>query len=294
MSRLPTLAFCSDVDFADWGTYREVHRILGDEFGFETEDSFWLFDPSGSDLALFRGSLESKGPRHDELLEEIRSGRLAVLHGAGNFDRTQTRLRPCRSMIADGLAYLKEYATVPRVWTNHGDEGNIQNIGWPGASYQQGDDPSSSVYLLDLLMSYGVQFFWTDRLTTNSFVFRNPGGEGPALVRHEDNRAGLAMHGFFRYRGALRKAPDAQTLGLQLTEEHLRALVDGRGDTIIYQHWCVHRGPDLRPRTAGRPVFPPESEVALRRLSKMRDEKLLRVSRASCLLEEHVQASARA
>ena len=34
-----TLAFCNDIDFSDWATYRDVHRELG-ALGLAAEDSF--------------------------------------------------------------------------------------------------------------------------------------------------------------------------------------------------------------------------------------------------------------
>ena len=52
-----TLAFCNDIDFADWATYREVHRVLDGEFGFAAEASFWLFEPAGGEMALFTNSV---------------------------------------------------------------------------------------------------------------------------------------------------------------------------------------------------------------------------------------------
>ena len=154
-----TLALCNDIDFADWDTYRAAHHELREEFGIDAEDSFWLFDPAGSDMALFKSSLNEKGPRHDELLADIQIGRLNILHAAGNFDFATTDQRPTRRMIADGLDYLAEHARVPEVWTNHGDTGNLQNIGWPGCTYQCGDNPAADSYVLDLLLQHGVRYF---------------------------------------------------------------------------------------------------------------------------------------
>lgn len=279
------LAFCNDIDFADWETYCETHRVLRESYGIEVEDSFWLFDPGGSEMALFKSDLSEKGPRHDELLEHIRDGRLDILHSAGAFDRLTTRIVPSRGLIAEGLAYLREHARVPAVWTNHGDEGNIQNIGWGGATYHQGDDPSSDCYILDILQQYGVRYYWTDRLYTHDFVSSRDGQGAPAIVRREPTRAGMTIQGFVRYRGALPKAPDAQSLAKQLTEEHMRQLVERGGAVVIYQHWCVHRDIDGRPFTARRPVFPTESQQALKHLADLRDRGLVEVRKTYELLQ---------
>lgn len=283
---LPTLAFCNDIDFAAWPTYQEVHRVLWEEFGIQAEDSFWLFDPVGSEMALFKGSLDEKGPRHDQLLEEIAEGRLAVLHGAGNFSRSNTTVCPSRSLIGEGLAYLREQAKVPAIWTNHGDEGDLSNIGGEAPTYQRGDDPCSTAYILDLLLQAGVQFFWADHHVSNAFAFSTNRTGGQHLLVKERTRAGYEITCFFRYRGALPKAPDARTLSLQLTQKNLDHLVESGGATVVYQHWCVHRDADGRPRTASSPVFPSESMAALKRLREYRDRQLIRVMPLTELLEE--------
>lgn len=282
----PSLAFCNDVDFASWWTYREVHRLFREEFGFQAEDSFWLFDPAESDMALFKRSLDEKGPHHDELLEEIAAGRLAILHGAGNFSLSNTDVSPSRGLIGEGLAYLRELAKVPAIWTNHGDEGNIQNIGGASPTYHQGDDPSSAVYVLDLLLQSGVRFFWTDHHASNAFSHRTHGANGQSLLVKERTRAGHEITCFFRYRGALPKAPDAQTLARQLTKDNLDHLVKTGGAAVIYQHWGVHRDAAGRPSTASKPIFPPESWAALRRLREYCDRGLLRVVPLTRLLTE--------
>ena len=286
MSRTAALAFCNDTDFADWRTYREVHRVLGEEFGLPAQDSFWLFDPAGSEMALFRGSLEEKGARHDELLEEIGAGRLAVLHSAGNFSRSNTGIRPSRHLVEGGLDYLARHGQLPAVWTNHGDEGDIQNIGGQSPTYHEGDDPSSNAYILDLLLQGGVRFFWTDHHASNGFVFSADGPPGPPLLVKEKTRAGFEISCFHRYRGALPQAPDAGTLSRQLTEENLTQLAESGGVTVIYQHWCVHRDADGRPHRATSPVFSPDNLAALARLADYRDRKFVRVVPLTELLNE--------
>lgn len=265
-----TLAFCNDIDFSDWATYREVHRVLGDEFGLAAEDSFWLFDPAGGEMALFKNSVHDKGPRHEEILEEIRAGRMTILHSAGNFSLTNTDQRCGRAQVAEALAYLQVHARVPAVWTNHGDSGDLQNIGGAQPVYQQGDLPESDTYLLDLLLHYGVRYFWTDAGSRNQFVLESPAG-GESILRQERTRSGQTITCFLRYRGPLANAPDAETIGQQLTDANLSALATVAGTTIVYQHWCVHRDSQGRPFTARRPVFPPASVAALRQLAVYRD-----------------------
>src|SRR6266404_3580204 len=153
------LAFCNDCDLQSWDNYRIVHQEFA-ERGIPAGDSFWLFDPSGGDFGLFRRDCTEKGPRHDELLEEIAAGRLDVLHSTGSYGaRFSQGLKPERRLIGEALEYLSKNARVPRVWTNHGDENNTQNIG--GAipeHYHCGDLPSSDSFILDLLLEHGVEY----------------------------------------------------------------------------------------------------------------------------------------
>lgn len=279
-----TLAFSNDIDFADWATYREAHHVLRNEFGIDADESFWLFDPAGSDLALFKGSVAEKGPRHDELLQDIVDRRLTILHSAGNFTQCPPEVRCTRGMVAEGLSYLKAHAPMPFVWVNHGGVADIQNIGGEQPVYQQGDDPASTAYLLDLLLQEGFRYFWQDRGSSNEFVLAAP-DRRDSILYTERTRSGHTITCFRRYRGALERAPDAQTLGQQLTPDNLAALVAARGTTIIYQHWCAHRDATGRPFTAGRPVFPPASLDALRRVAALRDQGVLQLPRLTALLD---------
>lgn len=285
------IAFANDIDCADWAAYEAAHRELSEEFGIETEDSFWIFDPAGSEMALFGASLDEKGPRHDELLERIAAGRLTIMHTVGNFNRCDTDVRPTRQLMAEGLAYLQEHARVPAIWTNHGDEGNVQNIGWPGATYQEGDDPSSPAYVLDLLLQSGVRWFWTDRHTTNDFGNATAPGRDDSLVRAEPTRAGMTIQCFVRFRGALPKAPDAETLGQQITPRRLDQLASSGRAAVIYQHWCVHRDASGRPHTAQGPIFPPDSRAALRQLCQRRDAGAIEIVRLGQLLDDCARAA---
>jgi len=284
------LAFCNDVDFGSWETYREVHRTLSD-LGLPAEDSFWLFDPEGSDLALFRGSVQEKGPRHEEILEEIAEGRLTVLHGGGNWRDPADAKRDRRRLISEGIAYLREHVRVPEIWTNHGDETDVQNVGGGAPTYQRGDDPASGAFVLDLLLGAGVRWFWTDHHYRHDFVStRGEGGAHPALV-WDPTRSGQRIRCFYRYRGDLPFAPDAQSLAWQLREENLLELVEAGGVSIVYQHWMVHRDARGRPRTASLPVFSNEAVTRLTRLAELQAEGSLAVRPLSELLRSLEQTT---
>ena len=296
------ISFCNDIDYADWETYKAVHQEL-ETMGIKVTDSFWLYSPSGSEMALFKTNIREKAPKHDELLTDINSGKLNILHSLGDFSSTSTDFIPTREMMQEGLEYLKQHANVPLIWTNHGDYGDIDNIVGSGSHYNfQGDSPSSPIYVIDLLLQYGVRFFWTvsSSKSLNQFVFSasdvktmdrtfNSMFSTPlALIEKVTTEAGFTINSFGRYGfdGTNVPGPDAQTIWRQLTKENLEKLAHAKnGYCILYQHWACHREAG-KTFTAGRPIFPPKSRQALEYLSGMVQEGRLRIMNVLDMLLE--------
>jgi len=232
-------------------------------------------------MALFRSNCSEKGPYHDELLDEIRAGRLDVLHGAGSYGaRFNQSLAPRREMIAEALDYLAKHAHVPKIWSNHGDDQNIHNIG--GALpqyYHKGDEINSSCYILDILINNGFEYFWIDRHLVRSA--RTP----VRLVAPERTRSGHTINVFSRFMGEMGWAPNGQNLNLQLNEQNLRAWIDNRQNVIIYQHWGCHHDEN---RWAYSPEGEPlteESQAALRWLAEQQEAGAVEVVRLKDLLD---------
>jgi SAM-dependent methyltransferase len=245
----PLFAFCNDCDFMTFDGYREVHGFL-DTLGLPAGDSFWLFDPSGSEMALFTHDLDHKGPRHDELLAEIVAGRIDVLHSAGSYGAKFNRgYRPERRLIGGALDYLAKHGARPRIWSNHGDAFNTQNIGASRpAAHHLGDQPTSDTYVLDLLLDFGIEFYWIDHLLIDraDIAYR--------VVGTESTRAGPLINTFARFMG-MPVSPNGKNLGLQLCAENLADIVRLKQATVLYQHWgCDHD-------TQQRAFTPPGGEV---------------------------------
>jgi SAM-dependent methyltransferase len=259
------LAFCNDCDLQSWDNYKIVHREFA-ERSIAVGDSFWLFDPSGGDFGLFRRDCTEKGPKHEELLEEISAGRLDVLHSAGSYGaRFSQGLKPERKLISEALEYLGKNARVPRVWTNHGDDNNTQNIG--GAmpqAYHRGDLPGSDSFILDLLLEHGVEYFWLDRHLTMQ------ANQPVRLVASEKARSGHHIKVFSRFMGTAPRAPNGQNLHKQLNDENLEQWIANGQNVIIYQHWTCHH--TSKP-WAYTPTEPPLTDESLAALSWLREKQ---------------------
>lgn len=261
------LAFCSDCDLQTWDGYRAIHGFLGD-LGMPAGDSFWLFDPSGGEMALFGRDCREKGPRHDEILAEIAAGRLDVLHSAGSYGaRFAQGLAPQRELVAEALDYLAAHARVPKIWTNHGDACNIQNIGGSAPlPYHNGDLPGSKCYLMDLLLQHGFEYFWIDRhLTVNA-------EEPVRLVARERTRSGHDINVFNRFMGVMPWAPNGQNVALQINRKNLESWLENDQDIILYQHWGCHHDADSRAYSPTGHPLTEESQQALRWLAECRDK----------------------
>lgn len=278
------IAFSNDIDCTTWDAYNEIRHVLFEELGVNIEDSFWLFDLDGtSDMALFGRDITHKSKHHDELLQKIFQGELTILHSAGNFSEGyHSVIAPDRGLILSGLEYLAKNAIVPKIWVNHGNKNNIQNIGGIRKTYHQGDAPSSECYILDILLSHGIEYFWNDLNYGNcdifgnyNFVFTDSGGNNP-LVSESITDSGYTIKTFNRYRfdnnkGGCKYAPTAQTLGWQLSEANLDKLVQSQGYCVIYQHFGATRSSDGTVSSAVSPIFSKESLEGMRRLRKYTD-----------------------
>jgi hypothetical protein len=279
------LAFSSDIDYCDWQAYQTVHQLLASELGLHVGDSFWLFDPNGGELSLFKNNMTEKNRYHDEILEKIQQGHFNTLHSTGNFSAMFSEVRPSRHLLSEGLAYLKANNALPKIWTNHGDEGDLTNLGGASPRYQMGDYPASRYYVMDLLIQFGFQYFWLDHHCSNDFSFGlQPDAPNPILVT-ETTRSGHTIQCFRRYRGALPKAPTATSFEEQLTDENIGKLIESQGVSIVYQHWGAHRKENGQCHAAKSPVFSDACLKQLKKLRKYQDQKLLNIMTLPDLLD---------
>lgn len=161
------VAFCNDCDRMIWEDFLRIHSLM-DELQLPAGDSFWLFDPLDiSDMSLFRNDTKHKAKNHDRLLEQLKAGRVDVLHGIGLFGKTgDDYVYPDRDEIRRAFDYLAGHGVQIRVYVCHGNAKHRHNIpARPDTRrYQSGDLPYSSFYILDIVQEYGIEYFWISEL----------------------------------------------------------------------------------------------------------------------------------
>jgi len=287
------VAINSDVEFTTWTTQIDLLRCFT-ERRLETSFSYWFFGHSDITWHLFHP---------DMTLTEDGSAALPLLH-EGVFDTvhsfTGVRNGPGyyldRDMIHRGYKQLAGLGIVPRVYSNHGTEDDIQNIGgtWTGEPgmpwYMKGDLPGSRCYHLDLSLRHGIRFFWLD-VDVIADVLTFAPADGPDtenLFVSQICRDGSPILRFRRTNANVR--PDGEMLGAAL--DNVLQAEDG-GYTIIYTHLGVKRDAEQRPLPGKISDLPQEVFDGLDRLAADQDAGRTLVTTTARLLTYSLMSTAR-
>ncbi len=173
-----SLSICSDIDGTSWENFFQIHEFLNSEketslgrgLNLPIGDSFWMFDNPDYPNAAFsyfdvdKNQTSRHAPKMREL---IGSGILDVMHGYGNFASAEEF---SRDLAIKALNELEKYNLKLKIWTNHGGIENVQSIG--KTSQGKGDiiDPSQQFYHSDLLIKYGIKFYWDCELSLTPVI----------------------------------------------------------------------------------------------------------------------------
>jgi hypothetical protein len=165
------------------------------------------------------------------LAEMIRAGWIDTIHAYGDFDKGGFT----RPMAEAVLAEFKKQALNIAIFSNHGSDQNLQNLGHQGLeSYQKGDVPSNAAYHLDITQKLGVKFVWVDTALTPSPIAVDP------IYRKVIARDGSTFFVFNRYRGLAGKpAPNAGSLAEQMTVADIDKIIATESTCVYYQHFGV-------------------------------------------------------
>lgn len=295
------LAICSDIDATTPKGFIQLHRFLntreqttmGQGLGLDVADSFWFYAPKASQMAFFSGmSWKERAPYAERILDFIRGGWIDTLHSYGNFSSAPTGHpdRFTREHAERALAVLDEAGLTVKVWSNHGNGNNIQNVG-RGKDWV-GDRLGHPCHHSNLMRKVGICFVWSGFMSAE---FRQD-----VVVEATKLRDTQSIWRFSRqdcaYRndtedlkrrfGAIVRETSAGPMAIvwhptllhvQLSRENLAELAEQGGYAILGQHLGVVR------QSAG--LLPREAVAALRRLKAAQDAGDILVARTSRLLE---------
>jgi hypothetical protein len=264
------LALNSDVEFTTWSAQLELLRLVG-ERGLETAFSYWLFsDPTYTwRLVGENGEWSKEAP---VALQLARQGIFDTLHSFGGashiggiaFDREDIR---------QGYARLTGEGVATKVYSNHGTDKDVQNIGGVWApprvppidfrNYWAGDLNDHASYHLDLTLGYGMRFFWLDidRIRHRAWFEPSVDTGDADLFTTQISRDGSPILRFKRT--DFNETPWPTTLAAQLN----RALDDpSSGYCVVYNHFGFMRTADDRPVPNPSPFFDEPGYAAIARL----------------------------
>lgn len=302
------LAICSDIDQTTLERFVLLHRFLntreetslGRGLGLDVADSFWFYAPHGNapaatQMSFFAGmDWRERSGSADQILRFIRGGWIDTLHSFGNFNEHPVG-QPgsfTREHAERALAALEEAGVGVKIWSNHGNRNNIQNI--LREQHWVGDQPGHHSRHSDLLRRFGIRFVWSSfmsadfrrdvpvelsKLRDDQFVWRFS-RQDYAFFRDVKGAEQLAARFGVPIResdgGVLAVVWHPRALHVQLSSENLNELIEKGGYAVVGQHLGVGvRGKAL----------PPEAIRALHRLKHAEEAGDILVARTSRLLE---------
>ncbi|HAA02125.1 MAG TPA: hypothetical protein DCE18_01995, partial [Syntrophobacteraceae bacterium] len=174
---LAALSICSDIDECDRRTFLAVHQFINDPdggLGLPIADSFFAVGRSPGQLAYFLSDGRSPGPDAELIVKAIRAGLIDSLHSWGDFNDTPPQPSELRDIASRLTEDFTRRGLQLKVWINHGDPCNRQNLRarlQPGYS---GGDPGSPFFTLDLVRALGIKYYWWSELVDWPLSGREP------------------------------------------------------------------------------------------------------------------------
>ena len=208
-------ALVNDCDNTTLRSFERYHRFLntrsetvyGTGLGLDVSDSFFAYTAAedyNSVMTYFSGA-DAETLKDARFIERyIRCGWIDALHAYGDFSSpvggapSAAATMFTRNLAAGAYELLSRDHIIPAVWTDHGNNGNVQNFGSYGpeasARYKRGDDPASKDYYhTDITLSDGVKYVW-DAKQSGRFGYDFP-------LQVKTLRDGRKVWAFSRYTG---------------------------------------------------------------------------------------------
>lgn len=288
------LAICSDIDGCDLPTFLAVHRHLNDRrsgLGLPVADSFFGQGRDPGQMAYFLPDGRTPAPEARLIIQAIRGGLIDSVHSWGDFNLAGPQPQALRSLAERLVEDLHRQGLSVKVWLNHGDPCNRQNLRARLQTAYAGDDPASPFYTADLLKPLGLKYYWWSDLVSWPLSSRpdSPGSRLRPGINALKNvvkillgqrqkarttaqimelcqpvtlRDGLPLMAFTRHLRGLKEPTFRHTLRYTLGGPVLEQLLAQEGYLILYTHLGLPRP------TPGEELFPLPDRAALERLAQ--------------------------
>lgn len=291
------LAINSDIDGCTLAKFEEIHRFLntteitkyGRGLGLDIADSFWMFVAHNG-----KGKIDAKGsPWIDEMSywygldfnklhdakaikKYYKAGWIDSMHTYGDFTRINEKDVVFKREYAEkAIKELEKQGIRVEVWMDHGNKANVQNFVMSTSdafySYQKGDDPHSPYYHTDLLIPYGIKFGWgpsSDQFGYDSMIF-------PRILRDGQGIWVYPRYTYAEVNGKILWLWNPKMLAKQLSESHLRSIIENNQYSIVGQHFGIN---------ADNYLFNADAIKALNNLKREYEKGNILVARTSRLL----------
>ena len=242
-------------------------------------------------MAYFLPDGRTPGPEAHHIIQALRGGLIDSLHSWGDFNLAAPQPQALRSLAARLVEDLQGQGLSVKVWLNHGDPRNRQNLRARLQPGYAGDDPGSPYYTADLLKPLGLKYYWGSDLVSWPLSSRpdSPGSRLRPGINALKNvakillgqrqkarttaqimelcqpvtlRDSLPLMAFSRHLRGLKEPTSRHTLRYTLGGPVLEQLLAQEGYLILYTHLGLPRpGP-------GEELFPLPDHTALDRLAQ--------------------------
>jgi len=244
------LAISNDAEYLSFDFLEEFYKFLNTKqntklglgLGLECATSMFFFSDKKYNFSYFDG-LNAKSKKTDysqRINEYIKAGIIDTNHSYGDFDfvggfKREHAIKTYEELNKNDLSL--------KIYTNHGTEDNIQNIGGD-AKYHSGDILGSDVYHSDLLYENGVEYLWSDTCTDEfepkiglGFnLKRNPKNRGYKLLEEKTLQDNNTILTFNRLRNTGLNAPNFTSLNYQINSIDWNDFYDNSSVVVLYQH----------------------------------------------------------
>lgn len=304
------ITICSDLDETkDWETYVEIARFMntnestrmGQGVGLEIGNTMY-FEMQRGELSYW--SLDAT--QRAQCRSLIKSGHIDCIHSFGDLAETRADAEKALNELARHQCELK-------VWVDHAQAPT--NIG-ADIMEGHGDDPGHRAYHADLLVNFGVEYFWIGRVTSQiaqgaryrpgsqwdrrypvdslmrllkdvakSILSYSPHSKfsmhrGNRLMRNRKLRDGRSVIEFIRcdpHPKGISFGDNGRGIAEVLSTRNLEHLIARKGVSIIYTH--------LGKKLEADEHFPAATVDAFRRLKKFSVSRRLLVTTTRKLLD---------